>query len=145
MNDCIVASDFIHISVILDISRFIQSFRSDDNQDNDVGQDSTHQDGDYLAVIITLRLAVWRQWELDRGSGFDGGGSAGNEIAELIGRADEKGRQSGWAELDQMRRNDSPSSLNAEKLEEGGRDDAVVCQEAVRVQNRPSDDAGHDE
>lgn len=141
----VTTRDLNHVRVILNSSRLAQLLRANKGQDSNVRQDGDHKDADDLAIVVDLGLTVRRQRILCSGCRLDSSGSAGDEVAELVGGTQEEGGETGRAELEHVRGDDAPAALDPEQLEEGNDHDGLVPHVAVGVEECAGDHAGQDQ
>lgn len=140
------ASHNSSVVVVSDVEALAQLLWAKESQDNDVGVDAAHEDADDLAVVVAGNaLCGGRQGEALANTGLNGGRRRGDEVAQLVGRADDKGPESTGRQLHQVDGDDSPGALDAELLEEGGGHDGGIVHESVWVEQRAADNAAADD
>lgn len=111
-----------------------------------VGIDTPHEDTDDLAVLIALGAVFHgREREARADRRLDGGTGRGDEVAQLVGGADDEGADGPRRELHQMDGDHTPGTLYHELLEEGGGHDGFIVDEGVGVEQGAADDADHDD
>jgi hypothetical protein len=118
---------------------------SDDSKNNNISVDASKEDTDDLSVVVALSLVKRRQRELLADLGFNGGTCAGCKVAKLVSGTDNKGSESARRQLHEMDGDDTPSTLDAELLEESSCDDGLGRGEGVGVKEGTTDDASHDD
>lgn len=122
-----------------------QFLRAKERQNDHIREHAAHEDADDFAVIIPLRLAQRRKRVPLADRGLDRRGGGGDEVAKLVGRADDEGAEGAGGEFHEVDGDDAPCALHAELLEEGGRYDLLVADEGVRVEQRAADDGDEDD
>lgn len=129
-----------------DVEALAQLLGAKKGQENDVGVDAAHEDANDLAVVVAGNaLCGGRQREALADAGLDGGRRGGDEVAQLVGGADDKGPEGAGGQLHQVDGNDAPGALDAELLEEGGGHDGGVVHESVWVEQAAADNAAADD
>lgn len=140
------ASHHSSVVVVSDVEALAQLLGTQKGQENDVGVDAAHEDADDLAVVVAGNaLCGGRQGELLADAGLDGGRRRGDEVAQLVGRADDKGPKGTGRQLHQVDGDDAPGALDAELLEEGGGHDGGVVDKRVGVEQGAADNAAADD
>lgn len=129
-----------------DVEFAAQMLGSEKGEQQGVCVDATHEDANDLAVLVPLdALFRGRQREALPETGLDGGRGRRDEVAELVGGADDKGAKGAGRQLHEVDGDDAPGALDAELLEKGGGHDGLVADEAVGVQQGAANDAAeHD-
>lgn len=134
------------VVVVSDVKALAQLLGAKDGQDNDVGVDAAHEDADDLAVVVAGNaLCGGRQGEALANAGLDGGRRRGDEVAQLVGGADDKGPKGTGRQLHQVDGDDAPGALDAELLEKGGGHDGRVVHKSVWVEQSAADNAAADD
>ena len=146
----IIARGVVQIRIVRDAELVAQFLGSDEGEQDDVGEDAAHEDADDFAVVVALRFDALGADEGGEGEAFadcafDGGGGGGDEVAELVGCADDEGAEGAGGEFHEVDGDDAPGALHAELLEEGGGHDLVAAGEGVRVEEGAADDGDEDD
>lgn len=114
----------------------------------------------YFLAVLGNR----RQREPCRDCRFDGRGSAGNEVAQLVAGTNDKSSEATGGQFHEMdaklrvrigvnfatsndgdSRNDSPGTLHAKLLEECRSHDGLAGREAVRIEQSSTDNGNHND
>ena len=140
-----MSSCLSNVAVILNHKASPEILRTDESKENNVGVDTAHENTHYKPVLVTSNLALWRQGEARTDRCLDGGRSRRNQVAELVGCADDEGPERSRTELHQVDGDHTPGSLDAELFEERSCDDGFRGDEAVGVQEGGSDNADDDD
>lgn len=144
-SDGLLTARFRQISVVHGVEDTAAVLGTDQGQDDDIGVDTAHEDADDNTILVPLDLALGWEREAFAHGGFDGRGGRGDEVAELIGSADDEGAEGAGRQFHEMDGDDAPGALHAELLEEGGRDDGLATGEGVWVQKRATEDGDDDD
>lgn len=104
----------------------------------------------HFAVSVSLDvrsiiLDLVRQREALANGSLDSRTSRRDEVTQLVRSAHDEGSQAARAQLHQMDGDHTPSSLNAELLEESRSHDPLVADERVRVQQSSTNDGYEDD
>src|SRR4051812_39452476 len=107
---------------------------------------STHEDRDDTSIVISLDPS-WRRWQrvplANRGLNRAAGRT--DKVTELITGTDDKRSEAAGRQFHEMDGNDTPRSLDSELLEESSRDDRVIAEESVRVDESSAEETHHDD
>lgn len=145
-GDGIPTGGLLGVGVVDHVKVAAQVLGSDKGEDNDVDVDAGHEDGNDLAVVVALlHLERRGQGEALADAGLDGGRGRGDEVAELVRGADDKGAERTGRQLHEVDGDDAPGALDAELLEKGGGHDGVGADKGVRVEEGATDDAAADD
>lgn len=105
----------------------------------------TQKDADDQSVVVASGLALRWQREALTNGGFDGRRCRGNQVSELVGSTDDEGTEGTWGQLHKVNWNNTPGTLDAELLEEGGGDDGLAGGEGVWVEESTTNDGDNDD
>ena len=97
--DCFVASGLGEIAILLGVHAAAAEFGADEGEEDDVGEDATHEDADDEAVFVTEDFALGWEGKSFANAGFDCGGGGRDQIAELVGGPDYKSAETTGCEL----------------------------------------------
>ena len=133
-----------------DAELMAQFLGTGEREDDDIGEDAAHEDTNHFTVFIpfghdALGADEGREGEAFADGAFDGGGGGGDEVAELVGCADDEGAEGARGELHEVDGDDAPGALDAELFEEGGGHDFVAAGEGVGVEQGAADDGDEDD
>lgn len=146
LDDSAVSGHDLHIAVMRDIKLTAQLLRPKEGNNNDIGVDASHEDANNLTIVVAvLDLLRRRQGEPLPNRRLDGRAGGRNEVTQLVRGTDSKGSDRARGKLHQMDRNNTPSALHAELLEEGSRHDGFVLDKGVGVQQGTADDGDDDD
>jgi len=99
----------------------------------------------HFAIIVSGSLAQgWKGVVFSNGC-LDGRTCTTSQVSKLIRSSHNESPETAGTELAEVDRNDAPGSLDAELFEEGGGDDAVIADEAVRIQQGATNNTDKDD
>ena len=110
-------------NVLTNAHRATLELRPKESQQDDVGESTSHENGDDSAVLVALDgLAVLfdrRKWKSLANPSFDGRAGGRDQVAQLVRSADNEGSEASWAQLHEMYGNHTPSTGRRKKSANG--------------------------
>ena len=138
-------SHLLQIVILPDIKAPPQFLRPHKRKHNHINIDTSHENANHQAILVPLRLPLGRQREPFTDRTLNGGAGRRDEVAELVGRADDEGAEGAGGEFHEMDGDDAPGALDAELFEEGRGADGGGAGEGVRIEEDTADDRDDDD